>query len=48
MTTKAIKEQAKSLKKHIVKTTASKKAAMVFLASTGVYTEKGNLTKHFK
>ena len=48
MTTKAIKEQAKSIKEYTKKVTASKKSAKKFLASTGLYTEKGNLKKRFK
>jgi hypothetical protein len=48
MTAQAIKEQVTALKNHTKKATSSKENAKKFLISTGVYTKKGNLTKHFK
>ena len=48
MTTKEIKKQSEEMKKSVKKATASKKGAIKFLASTGVYTKKGNLKKRFK
>jgi hypothetical protein len=48
MTTKEINKQSKEMKEAVKKITTSKAEARKFLASTGIYTEKGNLKKRYK
>lgn len=48
MSDKEIREQVKGMREFAKKVAASKEDAMRFLASTGIYTRKGNLKKAFR
>ena len=48
MSDKEIREQIEGMRKFSKEITASKEKAIEFLASTGMYTKKGNLKKMFQ
>jgi hypothetical protein len=48
MSNKEIRKQVKGMREFAKKVAASKESAIRFLASTGMYTRKGNLKKAFQ
>jgi len=48
MSDKEVHEQIKGMREFAKKVVASKEEAIRFLASTGMYTPKGNLKKAFR
>ena len=48
MSEKEIREQIEAMRKFSKKVLSSKENAIDFLASTGMYTKKGNLKKAFR